>query len=198
MSLRPRSSAPCSYWLTRFIILRLLGFVYFIAFLAAANQIVPLVGEDGLLPAQLFLQRLEAHFGSRLDVFFQLPGIFWFHLSDRFLVVSAWAGMGLSLVVVMGYANAILMAALWALYMSFVHVGQDWYGYGWEIQLFQTGFLAIFLCPLLDGRPFSKRPPPAVIIWLFRCLIFRIMLAARLIKLQEYSSCPNLASLSFP
>ncbi|MBX6326637.1 MAG: hypothetical protein IRY93_11440, partial [Chthoniobacterales bacterium] len=31
-----------SYWLTRFVILRLLGFVYAVAFLVAANQLVPL------------------------------------------------------------------------------------------------------------------------------------------------------------
>ena len=34
-----------SYWLTRFVILRLLGFVYAIAFLVAAQQLVPLIGE---------------------------------------------------------------------------------------------------------------------------------------------------------
>ena len=50
--------------------------------------------------------------------------------------------------------------ALWALYLSFVHVGQIFYGYGWEILLLETGFLAIFLCPLLDRRPFARRPPP--------------------------------------
>ena len=65
--------------------------------------------------------------------------------------------MALSLVVLAGFANALLMAALWALYMSFVHVGQDFYGYGWEMQLLETGFLAIFLCPLLDARPFPRR-----------------------------------------
>ncbi|HWX20785.1 MAG TPA: lipase maturation factor family protein [Candidatus Binatia bacterium] len=173
-----------SYWLTRFIILRLLGFVYFVAFLAAANQIVPLVGEHGLLPAHLFLERVTAHFGSGLAGFLQLPSLFWLHLSDRFLVVMAWIGAALSVTVMLGYANALLMALLWALYMSFVNIGQDWYGYGWEIQLLETGFLAVFLCPLLDGRPFPKRPPPRLVIWLFRWLIFRIMLGAGLIKLR--------------
>ncbi len=69
--------------------------------------------------------------------------------------------------------------------MSFVHVGQDWYGYGWEIQLLETGFLAIFLCPLLDCAAVSRtRAAPMLIIWLFRWLIFRIMLGAALIKLR--------------
>ena len=68
--------------------------------------------------------------------------------------------------------------------MSFVHVGQEWYGYGWEIQLTETGFLAIFLCPLWDIRPFPKHEPPFTIIVLFRWLICRIMLGAGLIKLR--------------
>ncbi len=44
------SGSPPSYWLTRFMILRLLGVVYAVAFLVAINQIVPLIGDDGLLP----------------------------------------------------------------------------------------------------------------------------------------------------
>jgi hypothetical protein len=100
------------------------------------------------------------------------------------LLISAWIGFILSLVVVAGYANAPLLAILWFLYMSFVHVGQEWYGYGWEIQLTETGFLAIFLCPFIDMRPFPKRAPPFPIIVLFRWLIFRIMLGSGLIKFR--------------
>jgi hypothetical protein len=103
----------------------------------------------------------------------------------------------LACVVAAGYANAIMMAALWALYMSFVHVGQDWYGYGWEIQLLETGFLAIFLCPLLDGRPFPKRAPPVVVLWLFRWLIFRIMVGAALIKLRGDPCWRDLTALYY-
>lgn len=68
--------------------------------------------------------------------------------------------------------------------MSFVHIGQEWYGYGWEIQLSETGFLSIFLCPFLDMRPFPKRAPPFVVIVLFRWLIFRIMLGSAMIKIR--------------
>jgi hypothetical protein len=173
-----------SYWLTRFVILRLLGCVYAVAFLVAAKQILPLIGSNGLLPVGLFLGRIQEALGSSGAGFFRLPSVFWLSHSDAVLQSVAWIGFGLSCVVVAGYANAILMTVLWALYMSFVHVGQDWYGYGWEIQLLETGFLAIFLCPLLDGRPFPRYEPPRVIIWLFRWLIFRIMLGAGLIKLR--------------
>ena len=175
---------PRSYWLTRFVLLRLLGLVYLFAFLSLAQQVLPLIGHDGLLPADALLARLTAHFGSRRAGFAASPSLFWLGVSDRVLLATAWLGVGLSTVVLAGFANALLLAVLWALYLSFVHIGQDWYGYGWEIQLIETGFLATFLCPLLDPRPFPRRPPPVVVFWLFRWLIFRIMLGAGLIKLR--------------
>jgi hypothetical protein len=173
-----------SYWLTRFVILRLLGFVYAVAFLVAAQQLVPLIGEHGLTPASHFFEQLQSHFGSRTAAMLQVPTFFWLAISDSGLALFAWVGFGLSLVVLAGYANAILLAILWAMYISIVHIGQIWYGYGWETQLLETGFLAIFLCPLLDARPFPKCRPPLLVIWLFRWLGFRIMLGAGLIKLR--------------
>ena len=60
-----RPGAP-TYWLSRFVILRWLGLVYLVAFAVAANQLVPLVGEHGLLPARLFLAQAQAHYGWRV------------------------------------------------------------------------------------------------------------------------------------
>src|SRR5947199_461891 len=173
-----------SYWLTRFVILRLLGFVYAVAFLVSAQQLVPLVGEHGLTPASDFLSAIQTQLGSKTAGMMQLPTLFWFGISDNGLIIFAWTGFALSLVVFACYANAIILIALWAMYMSIVHIGQVWYGYGWETQLLETGFLSIFLCPLLDGRPFPKCRPPLLVIWLFRWLGFRVMIGAGLIKLR--------------
>jgi hypothetical protein len=149
-----------NYWLTRLVLLRLLGAVYAVAFLVAAQQLVPLVGERGRTPASIFLDRVQAHFGSGLAAFAAAPSIFWINHSDLALTVVSWTGLVLALVVMLGYANGLLLAVLWTLYLSIVHIGQDWYGYGWEIQLSETGFLAIFLCPFLDGRPFPRPSTP--------------------------------------
>ena len=165
--------------------------------MVAARQILPLIGSDGLLPVSLFLQGVETHLGSATAGFVRLPSLFWLSHSDTALQLVAWTGFALSCVVAAGYANAIVMTLLWMLYMSFVHVGQDWYGFGWEIQLLETGFLAIFLCPLLDGRPFPKRAPPLVVIWLFRWLIFRIMIGAALIKLRGDPAWRDLTALYY-
>ena len=186
-----------SYWLTRFVMLRLLGGVYAVAFLVAARQILPLIGSHGLLPVDLFLARVQESLGSAAAGFIRLPSIFWFAHSDAVLQTMAWIGFALACLVMAGYANALILTALWALYMSFVHVGQDWYGYGWEIQLLETGFLAIFLCPVLDGRPFPKRAPPVMILWLFRWLIFRILVGAALIKLRGDPCWRDLTALYY-
>src|SRR6201997_1562256 len=173
-----------SYWLTRVVILRLLGFVYAVAFLVAANQLVPLIGEHGLTPATHFLNEVQTQLGSRSAGMLRVPTLFWFGISDDALPIFSWIGFALSLVVLGGYANAILLAVLWAMYMSIVHIGQIWYGYGWGNQLLHTGFLSIFLCPLLDGRPFPRSRPPILVFWLFRWLGFRIMVGAGLIKMR--------------
>ncbi|MEO8765977.1 MAG: lipase maturation factor family protein [Ginsengibacter sp.] len=173
-----------TYWLTRFLILRLLGVTYAVAFLVVINEIIPLIGSNGLLPVGIFLSHAGDAPGSTGTGFMHLPSVFWFVHTDASLVTAAWIGFSLSCLVVAGYANAPVLTVLWFLYMSFVHTGQEWYGYGWEIQLTETGFLAIFLCPLFDMRPFPKYAPPFVIISLFRWLIFRIMLGAGLIKIR--------------
>jgi hypothetical protein len=180
----PASAAKPTFWLTRFVLLRFLGFIYFIAFLCAVKQIVPLVGQHGLTPADPFLTNVASHAGSTAAGFVELPTVFWFGISDDSLLLVSWVGLILSLVVLAGYANALIMLALWALYMSIVHIGQIWYSFGWETQLLETGFLAVFFCPLLDARPFPRRAPPVVVIWLYRWLIFRIMIGAGLIKLR--------------
>lgn len=194
--LRERKT-PRTYWLTRFVILRLLGVVYAIAFLVAINQLVPLIGSHGLLPLDIYLKQVSQALGSSTAGFMRLPSLFWFWHSDGALLTVSWLGFILSLVVVAGYANAPLLGILWFLYMSIVHAGQDWYGYGWEIQLTETGFLAMFLCPMVDMRPFPKRPPPFIIIVLFRWLIFRIMLGAGLIKFRGDAIWRNSTALYY-
>jgi hypothetical protein len=191
------SSTGCTWYLTRFLLVRWMGFIYAVAFLIAAKQILPLIGEHGITPAQPYMALVQDHFGSRAQAEWNLPSLFWWRLSDRLLVDLAWAGFALSLVVLAGYANAIVLAILWALYMSYVHIGQIWYSYGWEIQTLETGFLTVFICPLLDPRPFSRRPPPILIIWLYRWLGFRILVGAGLIKLRGDTCWRDLTCLYY-
>ena len=50
---------------------------------------------------------------------------------------------------------------------------------GWESQLLESGFLAIFLCPLFSVSAIPRSTPTSMLgIYGYRWLIFRIMLGA--------------------
>ena len=138
------------FQLSRFIFLRGMGLIYSVAFLALVNDLLPLVGAGGLLPAELYLEAVHKHFGGRWESMWELPSIFHLALSDSLLVLWASIGLVLALFLLCGLANVPLLLLLWALYFSFVSIGQRWYSFGWESQLLETGFLAVFLVPFLN------------------------------------------------
>ncbi len=164
-----------TYWLTRFLFLRLLGFVFLAAFISLIAQLGPLIGQDGLLPAYKFLQQVRSIYETPASQWLHLPTLFWFNCSDGFLYATAYVGLALSVLLSIGLANSISMATLWVIYLSFVHVGQIFYGYGWEIMLLEACFLGIFLIP---------SPPSKTILWFYRWMVFRVMFGAGLIKLR--------------
>ena len=175
-------SEGASYWFTRFVFLRGLGFIYTVAFYSLARQMRGLIESHGLQPAAPYLSRVRDALGGAAYV--RLPTLFWLGCSDSVMRVACWVGVALSLAVLAGRANAILLAGLWVLYLSFVDVGQVFYGYGWELLLLETGFLAIFLAPAFRLRSFASSPPPVAVVWLLRWVLFRVMLGAGLIKLR--------------
>lgn len=192
-----RVKAAPTYWLTRFIILRLLGLLYFVAFLTLFNQGLPLLGSKGLQPIPHFVSQVGSQFPSPAAAFMALPSLFWLHYSDAFFMALVVIGLLISFAILIGFANVPMLLANWFLYLSFLHVGQEWYHFGWETQLLETGFLAMFLCPLWDARPFPRIPPPTPIIWLFRWLAFRIYLGAGLIKIRGDSCWRELTCLLY-
>lgn len=94
--------------------------------------------------------------------------------------------MALSVAVfITGAASSAAMLLLWLLYHSIVNVGQQWYSFGWESQLLETGFLAIWIVPFTNWEKFpSGTPTPWTAIVGYRWLIMRIMLGAGLIKIR--------------
>ncbi|XP_058477806.1 lipase maturation factor 1 [Solea solea] len=180
-----------SYWLTRIVLLRSVAFIYLVAFTVAYNQNKQLIGENGLMPCKSYLNSVKRYVGGKIGVaaLAYTPSVLWFLSWDDMdgnLDGIALVGMALSgLVLVTGMANMVVMATLWVLYRSLVSVGQLWYSFGWETQLLETGFLAIFLCPLWTLSQVPRRCPPSLVcIWTFRWLIVRIMLGAGLIKIR--------------
>lgn len=186
-----------SFLFVRTLVLRLLGLVYFVAFGSAYAQAPALVGDHGLLPASRYLDAVARVSGSRLAGFVKAPSIFWLHVSDTTLLLTCAVGALLAFAVMLGVTNAGVMLVLWLLQLSLSNVGQVFWGYGWEIQLLETGILAALLCPMTTWRPFASTPPPAIAIWLLRWLVVRIMLGAGLIKLRGDPCWRDLTCLVF-
>ncbi|MEI9954248.1 MAG: lipase maturation factor family protein [Pseudomonadota bacterium] len=187
-----------SFWLVRAALLRGLGLIYAAAFLILVRQGRALIGTHGILPAARFLESVSTVFHGRAAGFWRLPSLFWLSPTDAWLQGSAWLGLLGALAMLAGLSNAPLLALLWALYLSFTHVGQIFYGYGWDTLLCEAGFLAIFLAPGWRPREFdSASPPPLIVLVLFRWLAFRIMFGAGLIKLRGDACWTNLTCLAY-
>jgi len=163
------------YIYTKLFFQRGLAAIYLIGFLIVFNQGKALIGEDGITPAKLFLSKIK---------FWDSPSLFFINCSDQSLMLMAGLGIIVSLLAVFGitekFGYIVSIGSwffLWLTYLSFVNIGQTWYGYGWESMLLETGFLCIFLGP-------SNVAAPTIVIWLLRWVCFRNMLGAGLIKLR--------------
>src|SRR5215469_16107927 len=124
------------YWLTRLVLQRGLALVYFIAFVAVVHQFKPLLGEHGLLPVPRFVKTVS---------FLDSPSIFFWFPKDFAFDLFGWTGLALSLLALSGFSekfgnlvSASTWSVLWEIYLSFVNVGQTFYGFGWETLLSPT------------------------------------------------------------
>ncbi|HYW43634.1 MAG TPA: lipase maturation factor family protein [Bryobacteraceae bacterium] len=176
------------YWLPRLLFQHGLGLIYLIAFLVAVNQFRPLLGEHGLLPVPLFVKQVS---------FRDAPSLFFLFPNDRAFCAAAWIGVFLSGLALTGvsdrfgtWLSMLVWAILWLIYLSFVNVGQVFYGFGWESMLLEAGFFAIFL-----GSRNSA--PRAVPIWILRWMLFRVMFGAGLIKLRGDACWKDLTCLDY-
>jgi Lipase maturation factor len=177
-----------TYALTRSALQRGLGLVLLIAFVNAVNQFRPLLGDRGLLPVSIFVKRVR---------FRESPSLFYLLPHDLAFTAGAWLGVVLSCLAVTGAADrfapwtsVLVWAVLWIVYLSFVNVGQDFYGFGWESILLEACFYAVFL----GSRGTASYPAT---IWLYRWLLFRIMFGAGLIKLRADPCWRDLTCLNY-
>src|SRR4051794_20366844 len=137
-----RMAGPMAeYWYSRWLFERALAAIYLVAFTAAALQFVPLLGEHGLEPVGPWIRQVP---------FRASPSLFYFLHTDRAFRACAWLGVALSALALSSWPqrsapwlSAAVWAALWLLYLSFVNIGQTFYGFGWETLLCEVGFFTI-------------------------------------------------------
>lgn len=164
---------PQHYRLTEFIFLRLLGLVYFLAFLSLRPQIVGLVGEHGISPVHRILEVLHADLGSR--VYRLAPTLVWLSPSDAMLTALCGTGMVFGALLLFNVLPRFSTLSCYVLYLSLATVGQPFTSFQWDALLLEAGFLALFA-----GFPWT--------VWLFRLLVFRLMFESGVVKLSSGDS----------
>jgi predicted DCC family thiol-disulfide oxidoreductase YuxK len=164
---------PARYALTQWLFLRILAAIYMVAFASLAVQATGLLGRQGIAPAHEFFERAGAGLGWMR--YWAVPSVFWWNSTDMVLTGAAWLGVALSAVLLAGYLERLMLALLYALYLSFSLAGQDFLSFQWDALLLETGFLAIFF-----GHSGAMQNTVA---WLYRWLAFRLYFLSGLVKL---------------
>jgi lipase maturation factor 1 len=162
---------------------RILAAIYAIAFLSLALQIKGLVGQNGILPANEFLNWIRGQAASQS--FLYVPTIFWWNPSDFALQFVCYAGIALSIILFIGFQSSIIWFVLWVLYLSLSGVCQDFLGFQWDILLLEAGLLMVFLVPSLMASPRKKLKYVKVVLWMFWWLLFRLMFSSGFAKLAS-------------
>jgi hypothetical protein len=167
----------------RWLFLRALGLIFFSAFYALAFQIHGLVGERGILPARLYLERISTAFGPVARVWFA-PTLLWINAADWALTVIVSAGLVTSVLLVLNIWPRLTTALCTILFLSCISGLQDFSSYQSDGMLLEAGFLSAFFAPR-GVRPGLGITDPASPLSLFmlRWEWFRIYFESGLVKL---------------
>jgi lipase maturation factor 1 len=164
--------APETFDYASWTFLRLLGLIYFVAFLSFGLQASGLIGSHGILPAAEYLHAAEEYFG--FAKFWSVPTVLWLNSSDAMIHTIWIAGVILSALLLSGTNWRVVRITLFFLYLSLVTTGQDFMTYQWDALLLEAGFLSFFL------------GSSTLIVKLLRWLLFRLVFLSGAVKLLSH------------
>jgi hypothetical protein len=151
-----------------------------IAFLSLLPQITGLIGKDGILPAQNYLETIRTQFeGNRYWTF---PTLVWLNSSDACLLALSGLGVFLAAMLIVGILPMPAVIGLYVLYLSIITVGQTFFSFQWDALLLEAGVAAILVTPF-GFWPAWQIPTSRIGIYVLRFLIFRLMLESGLVKI---------------
>lgn len=177
---------PAGHHASRWLFLRLMGFIYLAAFGSFWMQASGLIGPGGILPFPSLLEAVGRRFGA--EAYRLVPTLLWLKPTAGALSLLCGSGTLLSVVVILDFAPGPALFALWVLYLSLVDVGGDFLSFQWDMLLLETGFLAALWAPW-RLRPNGKDAEPSrVWLWLLRFLLFRLMFESGCVKLMSGDS----------
>jgi hypothetical protein len=130
----------------RWLFLRALGCIYFSAFFSLVFQIRGLIGPEGILPANQYLQAVAHSFGYSRGLWFA-PTLLWLSSGPHMLTALCWAGMGAALLLALNVWPRGMLMICFVCFLSFVSAAQDFSSYQSDGMLLEAGFIALLLAP---------------------------------------------------
>src|SRR6202047_5620238 len=130
----------------RWLFLRALVCIYFSAFFSLAFQIRGLIGPNGILPANEYLQAVAHTFGYVRGIWFA-PTVLWFSSGPHILMALCSVGMAASLLLVLNIWPRAMLAVCFVCFLSFVSAAQDFSAYQSDGMLLEAGFISVFFAP---------------------------------------------------
>ncbi len=169
----------------RWIFLRALGCIYFSAFFSLVFQVRGLIGPEGILPANEYLQAVAHSFGHFSRLWFA-PTLLWFSSGSPMLTALCWVGMVASLLAVFNVWPRGMLVICFTCFLSFVSAAEDFSGYQSDGMLLEAGFIALFFAPL-GFRPGwgAARPPSRASLFLLQWEWFRIYFESGVVKIAS-------------
>ncbi len=171
----------------RWSFLRALGLIYFSAFFSLVFQIRGLIGAQGILPSNEYLEAVAHQFG--VARFWFAPTLLWSSTGPHMLGAICWVGMIASLLAVCNVWPRTTLFICLVCFLSFVSAAQDFSSYQSDGMLLEAGFISLFFAPpgFLPGLG-RAHPPPRASLFLLQWEWFRIYFESGMVKLASGDS----------
>ena len=173
----------------RILYLRLLSFIYLISYISLYSQIQGLWGNSGILPANLFLSKINQN-KFELKYFISYPSIALFFNSDinshqieNLLYILCIIGIFISILIIFQYSfifNFLGFSILWYIHYNFYFLGQDFMRFSWDELLLEAGFISIFFSPFnLNGKKYINHITHInnISFYLLKFILFKFMIS---------------------
>jgi len=179
---------------TRWLFVRCLAVVSFVAFLSFYLQFPGLIGDEGVLPLADYLSRMGEAGLSFLD----LPTLSWFLPSETGVALLSFGGMFLSVLLFFGVAPPLVLFLLWLFYLSVTVDGRIFMSYQWDMLLLETLFVTMFLAPrnFLPRLRQKVEPPSWLSVLLLRLVLFKLVFMSGLGKVAGLA-WTNLTAMNY-
>jgi hypothetical protein len=171
--------------IARWLFLRAFGLIYFSAFFSLVFQIRGLIGPEGILPANEYLQAVARSFGPIIRFWFA-PTLLWLSSSSHMLIAVCWLGMIASLVLILNLWPRGMLVICFVCFLSFIAAAGDFSSYQSDGMLLEAGVISLFFAPP-GFRPGLRaaHPPSRASLFLLQWEWFRIYFESGVVKLAS-------------